>query len=336
MRPARATAHANIALVKYWGKRAPTAAAPRSLNLPAVGSLSMTLDGLRTDTDISQAKDGKDDFLLGDQRPEGEQAQRVFDHLDRLWDASAHHGARPPCHVQSTNSFPTAAGLASSASGFAALTLAGATAFDLATDPARLCALARMGSGSAPRSLWGGFVRLERGDQADGSDCMARQVQPPSHWDLRMIVVETASGPKALGSTNAMERCRETSPYYQTWVETSAADLEDAERALAQRDLPALGRVMEHSFLKMHAVMLAAQPPVLYWNETTIAVMHAVWDARNQGLQAYVTSDAGPHVKVLCAADLAPAVTETVQRIPGVKDVLEMAPGPDAFAEVLS
>jgi len=336
MRPARATAHANIALVKYWGKRAPTTAAAQHLNLPAVGSLSMTLDGLCTRTEISEATGGRDSFLLNGEPAVGEPARRVSAHLDRLCAASGHHEARPPCSVESRNSFPTAAGLASSASGFAALTVAGATAFDLPADREGLCALARMGSGSAPRSLWGGFVRVDRGGLADGSDYVAYQVQPPSHWDLRMLVVRTAEGPKSLGSTAAMEQCRKTSPYYDAWVETSDEDLNEAERALAQRDLLGLGRVMEHSCFKMHAVMAAARPPILYWNETTIAAILEVWKARERGIAAYVTSDAGPHVKVLCEADLAPEVAELVRRIQGVEGVSEMAPGPDAFAEVLS
>jgi diphosphomevalonate decarboxylase len=295
----------------------------------------MTLDGLHTRTELRPATDGRDSFVLGGEPAADEPAKRVFAHLDRLWAASGSRQARPACKVASTNSFPTAAGLASSASGFAALTVAGATSFGLPADQGSICALARMGSGSAPRSLWGGFVRIDKGELPDGSDFCARQVQAPSHWDLRMLVVHTATGPKRLSSTVAMERCRQTSPYYEAWVETADEDLDQAERALAKRDLPALGQVMEHSSFKMHAVMAAARPPIVYWNETTLAVYRSVWNARDSGLQAYVTSDAGPHVKVLCEADLAPEVTDLVCRIPGVKDVSEMAPGPDAFAEVL-
>ncbi len=328
MKPVRATACSNIALVKYWGKRTD---APASLNLPAVGSLSMTLDALRTETELQPAD--ADAFELDGQPVEDDQATKVWRHLDRVWSAAGRSGPRPTALVRSVNHFPTAAGLASSASGFAALTMAAAGAFEADLPGAVLSSLARQGSGSAARSIFGGFVRLDRGEAADGSDCRARPIANAEHWPLSLLVVQTTAGRKPVGSTRGMERCRETSPYYPAWVQTSEADLDQAEAALLARDLPALGRVMEHSCFKMHACMMATDPPLLYWNGPTVSVVQEVWRAREDGQIGYVTIDAGPHVKVLCEASQAPALRERLAAVPGVLGVLIAAPGPDALVE---
>jgi diphosphomevalonate decarboxylase len=333
IRSARATAHSNIALVKYWGKRE---GVDPALNLPAVGSLSMTLDQLRSVTEIHAA--ATDEFELDGQVLDGKPAQKVFEHLDLMWRSSGNVGVRPRCRVGSVNHLPTAAGLASSASGFAALTVAAAGAFGLtrelgdASDPSRgpLAALARQGSGSAARSLWGGFVRLDAGSDPTGRDCIARSLFGRDHWALKLLVVHTARGAKAVASTGGMESSRLTSPYYPAWVATSSADLDAAEQALAERDLPRLGEVMEHSCFKMHACMLATRPPLVYWNGTTLEVIRAVWQARERGLAGWVTSDAGPHVKVLCDAGQADELALQLAAVPGVHEVQAVAPGPDA------
>ncbi|MEM7154948.1 MAG: diphosphomevalonate decarboxylase [Myxococcota bacterium] len=330
MKPVRATACSNIALVKYWGKR--TGVTP-ALNLPAVGSLSMTLDALRTETDLAPAD--ADQFELDGEPVADEQATKVWRHLDRVWRAAGREGARPRCLVRSHNHFPTAAGLASSASGFAALTMAAAGAYEADLSAAVLSSLARQGSGSAARSIFGGFVRLDRGTADDGSDCRARPIANAQHWPLELLVVQTTAGRKPLGSTSGMERCRETSPYYPAWVDTSEADLDAAEAALKARDLPALGRVVEHSCFKMHASMMATDPPILYWNPTTVGVIHEVWRARADGQMGYVTIDAGPHVKVLCEPSQTAALRERLSEVPGVLGVLVAAPGPDAAVSPL-
>lgn len=325
MKPVRATACSNIALVKYWGKRE---GVPAELNLPAVGSLSMTLDALRTETELRDAPE--DAFELDGERVRDDQARKVWRHLDRVWRAAGRSGPRPAALVRSRNHFPTAAGLASSASGFAALTMAAAGAFEADLSPATLSSLARQGSGSAARSIFGGYVRLDRGQDPDGSDCRARPIASAEHWPLTLLVVQTTAGRKPIGSTDGMERCRETSPYYSAWVDTSEADLDAAEAALQARDLPTLGRVVEHSCFKMHASMMATDPPLLYWNPTTVGVVHEVWRAREDGLLGFVTIDAGPHVKVLCEPAQASALHERLARVPGVLGVLAAAPGPDA------
>ena len=203
----------------------------------------------------------------------------------------------------------------------------------------RLSNWARQGSGSAARSLWGGFVRLDAGSRDDGEDCRARPIFPDrgaDHWDLRLLVVHTARGAKAIGSTGGMESSRLTSPYYPAWVETSTADLDAGEAALRDRDFEGLGRVMEHSCFKMHACMLATRPPLVYWNGTTLEVIREVWRLREAGgPTGWVTSDAGPHVKVLVAADAAAALAEALRAVPGVHEVQAVAAGPDASMDFI-
>lgn len=329
MKSARATACSNIALCKYWGKRE---GADRALNLPAVGSLSLTLDALRTETTL--APSASDAFELDGRPTTGPAAAKVFAHLDLVWSTARAGTPRPSYRVVSENHFPTAAGLASSASGFAALTVAAAAAFEIDASPAALSSLARMGSGSAARSIWGGFVRLDRGHALDGSDCVARPLSPSRPWDVRLLVVQTTVGKKSIGSTEGMEQSRKTSPYYDAWVATSDADLDAAEAAIVACDLEELGRITEHSAFKMHACMIATDPALLYWNGTTVEVIHAVRAARADGLEGFVTIDAGPHVKVLCAASVADALAARLGAVPGVVKVLTAAPGPAAHAEV--
>ncbi|RMG94480.1 MAG: diphosphomevalonate decarboxylase [Deltaproteobacteria bacterium] len=332
MRSARATACSNIALVKYWGKRADT---DPDLNLPDVGSLSLTLADLATVTTVRPAVDGRDHFELDGVPLDGRPARRIAEHLDRVWAAAGLRGSRPACVVESENHLPTAAGLASSASGFAALTCAAAAAFEADLDDAALSALARRGSGSAARSIFGGFVRLDRGVRPDGSDCVARPVAGPDHWDVRLLVVRTTTGPKKVGSTEGMERCRTTSPYYRAWVETSEADLDAATEAVLDRDIDRLGPIMEHSCFKMHAAMMASRPPLLYWKGTTVDAIHEVWALREAGCPAYLTIDAGPHVKVLVPANRADEAAGRLRTVPGVEAVTIHAPGPAARVEVL-
>ncbi len=328
MKTATATAHSNIALVKYWGKRA---GVDPALNLPAVGSLSMTLDNLRTVTTVAPGRE--DTFVLDGAEVQGKPAHKVFAHLDRMW-ASSSRLPRPTCTVTSINHLPTAAGLASSASGFAALTLAAATAFELDLPASSLSAWSRMGSGSAARSVFGGFVRLDAGTAPDGGDCVAKPLPQADDWPLRLVVVQTTRGPKPIGSTEGMRASADTSPYYRPWVDTSIPDLDAAQAAIGARDLPALGAVVEHSCFKMHACMMATVPPIVYWKPATLAVIHEVWSARSDGLHGYVTMDAGPHVKVLCHADDAEAIAARCRAVPGVEEITICAPGPAATVEV--
>jgi diphosphomevalonate decarboxylase len=316
-----AVAGTNIALVKYWGKR------DAALNLPATGSLSLTLDGLGTRTTVC-FDGGPTDRLQLDGAPAAEADRgRTSAFLDHVRERA---GITTRALVTSANSVPTAAGLASSASGFAALAVAAARAAGLSLSTDELSALARLGSGSAARSLHGGFARMARGERADGSDAIAHPLPGGDDWDVRLVVAVTAVGRKPMGSTAAMQHTARTSPFYRAWIETVEDDLSQATRAIEARDLAALGRVAERSALRMHATAMAADPPIVYWNPATLAAIDRVRALRDAGTPAYFTIDAGPHVKALCAAADAPAVTAALADVPGVLRTLVAAPGPGA------
>ena len=321
-----ARAGTNIALVKYWGKR------DKELNLPATGSLALTLGHFGTETTVrfapdAEAPEGGDIIRFNGAAAEPLFAERVRRFLDLIRQESR---VGLPAEVITRNDVPTAAGLASSASGFAALALAASRAANMKLDPAELSALARQGSGSAARSIFGGFVEMAAGEQFDGSDACAHGLLAPDAWDVRLVVAITAEGAKAIGSGEAMERTAKTSPFYEGWLESVPQDLQAARAATLARDLPGLGQVAERNALRMHACAMAADPPIVYWNSATMAAMETVRRLRTTGTQAYFTIDAGPHVKVLCAAGDVPSVEPALAATPGVLRTLVLAPGPGA------
>jgi diphosphomevalonate decarboxylase len=318
-RTATALAHPNIALVKYWGKR------DAALNLPAVPSLSLTLDGFATTTTVRWGA-AADRLVLGGVERGPAELRKVSRVLDLGWGGAD----RPGAEVTSENNFPTAAGLASSSSAFAALALAAAAAAGQPIDRARLSVIARQGSGSACRSLWGGFVEWRMGARADGTDSHGVPVAPADHWDLRLVVAVVSAEKKAVGSTDGMTRTAQTCPLFPGFVSSAPADVDQARSAVLARDLPLLGAAMERSTNKMHATMIATEPTVRYWKPVSVAVLDAVEAMRADGLSCYSTMDAGPNVKVLCATADAERVAATLRAVPGLVRVEVLAPGGDA------
>jgi diphosphomevalonate decarboxylase len=319
-----ARAHVNLALVKYWGKRDPV------LNLPATGSISLTLDRLAVEARVAFGGGEADRFEIDGAPAAGNEETRLRAFLDLI---RGEAGRRERALVSTRSTVPRGIGLASSAAAFAALALAGSRAAGLALSPTALSALARRGSGSAARSVFGGFVEWRRGERADGADSVAEPVAGPEHWDVHVVVAVTSTAPKAVSSRDGMERAA-TSPLYPAWVASADRDLVDARAAIRARDLAALGAVAEQSALKMHAIGLAARPPLLYWRGATVECLHRVWALRADGIGAWATIDAGPQVKVLCEATDAPRVAEALREVPGVERVLACRPGPGA--EVLA
>jgi diphosphomevalonate decarboxylase len=299
---ATAAAHANIALVKYWGKR------DEALLLPEAGSLSIALDKLLTTSTVELGDFAADSFTL-DGRPEDPRRARA------LLDAA---GIRKRARIASRNDFPTAAGLASSSSGFAALAVAACAAAGLRKSAEELSALARIGSGSASRSVPGGWAVWE--------DAFARQVFAPMHWDLRFCIAVCAAGPKRVGSRDGMRATRETSPYHAAFIAQCRRDLREALKLVAARDLPGLGALAERNALRMHADALAADPPILYWQPATVACLLALLELRASGVGAWATIDAGPHLVAICAASEAGAVEERLRSVSGVTEVVVCAP----------
>ncbi|MSR08345.1 MAG: diphosphomevalonate decarboxylase [Gammaproteobacteria bacterium] len=312
-----AIAHPNVALVKYWGKRA------RAGNLPATGSLSLVLGGLSTETSVTfDPSLGRDRVLL-DGREDAETTARVSACLDLLRQEA---GVSTPAFVESRNDFPTGAGLASSASGFAALVTAGAGALGLQLPAQRLAEIARLGSGSAPRSLLGGVVLLRNRE----ATTVCEQIAAAADWPLEIVVAVTTSGPKAVSSRIGMAQSEQTSPFYDAWVETHAADLDTGLAAVRHRDFPALAAIAEHNCLKMHAVMLTTRPPLLYWMPATLACLHKIQELRRDGVPVFFTVDAGPQVKAVCLPGAADDVAVVLGKLPGVLQILRSPLGEGA------
>ena len=332
---ARAKANVNIALIKYWGK------VDSEENLPAVGSLSLTLDEWGSETRVTWYKSTVSDvaehrFILNGQERPDPKVNRLLDRLLELAEQYDHAWAKPKqvwALVESMNTVPTASGLASSASGMAALglaawsSLAWANPFDKTQadqfSPAceHLIDLVRIGSGSAVRSLLGGLVRLER----DGR--RMKQLQDAHEWSLALVVAVVDPGPKAVSSREGMERTRQTSPYYQAWVDSHEADLNAAEIAVKQKDLRCLGELMEHSTFKMHSVMWASRPPLIFWNSATIACMQMIRKLQQEGLNVFFTIDAGPQVKAICLKEDSNLVRKKFEEVSGVKQVMQSSLG---------
>ncbi len=316
---ATAKAHPNIALVKYWGKR------DEALLLPHQSSLSMTLGGLSATTTV-EFSDRPDDVAEIDGRPlAGKELARIVALLDLV---RAQAGLKLRASVSSKTDFPKAAGLASSAAGGAALAAAASWAAGLAPATKDLSILARRNSGSACRSVEGGFCEWRRGTAQDGSDSYAVQVADEAFWpSLRMVVVVCSGAEKLVSSRDAMRHTVETSPYYPAWAECAERDLSEARAALLAKDLDGLGAVAESNAWRMHATSMGARPPVVYLLPATLAVIDAAAKLRAQGVRAWFTLDAGPNPVLLCEAADAERVVARVRELPGVERTVIAGPG---------
>ncbi|TFG85622.1 MAG: diphosphomevalonate decarboxylase [Chromatiales bacterium] len=312
-----AVAHPNVALIKYWGKRT------RAGNLPATGSLSIVLGGLATETTVRFDPALHRDRVVLDGLENAETTRRVSACLDLLRQEA---GVSSCAEVSSHNDFPTGAGLASSASGFAALVTAGAGALGLHLDPQRLAEIARSGSGSAPRSLLGGVVLLTNRD----ATTVCEQIAAPADWPLEIVVAVTTAGPKATSSREGMAQSEATSPYYDAWLQTHAADLDAGLSAVRTQDFGTLAGLAEHNCLKMHAVMMTTRPPLLYWTPGTLACLHRIQELRRAGVPVFFTVDAGPQVKAVCLPAAVEVVAAALRAVPGVLQILRSPLGEGA------
>ncbi|MEM6367414.1 MAG: diphosphomevalonate decarboxylase [Myxococcota bacterium] len=320
---AKAVAHANIALVKYWGKR------DAALNLPVAGSLSLTLDGLRTETTVERlGRGGEDEVRLNGELADAGARRRVQSFVDRV---RAQASSQEAVRVESHNHFPTASGLASSASAFAALAGAACAAFGLERSEAELSVLARLGSGSAARSIFGGFARMQAGERADGQD--AHAVPVASQIELGAVIGLVTGKAKAVGSTEGMNRTRETSPYDRAWIQTVERDLPAVEQALRSGDFDELARLTEGNCLAMHANGMAARPGLIYWAPATIALMHTVRSLRAGGVPTFFTIDAGPHVVAFCSPEAMAEIQSVFEKLEGVQEVRACRTGPGIQVE---
>lgn len=314
-----AYAHANIALIKYWGKF------NLEHNIPLVSSLSLTLDGYGTKTRLSAIDEEHDRFILNGNTEIGPPAIKVQRFLDYV---RAQSGSTVRCQIESFNNFPTKSGLASSASGFAALAVAANSAYKLQLDPQALSRLARRGSASAARSIFDGLAILHGGPISE-QDAYAEKIK--DCLDLSLVIVQCADTEKTVSSTDGMVASAKYSPFFPIFVDHQPHDLEAALYAIESGNLSLLGETMEFSTLKMHSCCLTSRPGFWYWNPTTIRVMDAVTELRRQGAQCYFTMDAGPHVKVLCPKSESQHIMDSLKSIEGIKSIDVAGPGPGAY-----
>ena len=349
---ATATAPANIAFVKYWG------AHDLSSGIPLNASISMTLsrcvstctvEARTCDAAGGAAREESDEVYVvapgehrpapgegraqGDLRPAPDAfARRVLDHLERLrrW-----AGADCSFRVATHNSFPSGAGLASSASGFAALTLATVGALGAEVSAEELSILARRsGSGSAARSVLGGYVELPGGPVPD--DVYARQLAEPGHWDLRDVIAIVAAEPKAVSSLEGHARAP-SSPYFRERLACLADRLTVVREALARRDFDLLGPAVEEEAVDLHLIAMSSSPPIFYWRPGTLEVLEAVRRLRTEGVKAYFTIDAGPNVHVICPPDAEETVASRLGALGSVREIIRdrVGPGPELIEEHL-
>ncbi|MCK5893666.1 MAG: diphosphomevalonate decarboxylase [Endozoicomonadaceae bacterium] len=285
-----ASASVNIALCKYWGKR------DSQLNLPVNDSLSVALPGKGTRTRVTRLLGGtKDEVFLNERLTQETESfyRRVVDHLDLF-----RRDAGDYFRVDTVNSVATAAGLASSASGFAALTRAMAGVQGVSLDDDALSILARLGSGSACRSMYDGFVRWYKGGREDGMDSFAKPLR--NVWRcLRLGVLTLNAAVKKTSSREGMAHTVETASLYNAWPLQAERDIVALEQAVTTQNFEQLGATAEHNAMAMHATMMASWPPLLYWVPESVAVMQKVWQLREDGVPVYFTMDAGPNVKLL-------------------------------------
>lgn len=304
------SAAANIALVKYWGKL------EKGRNQPATASLSIGLEDLRTTTTIKKIKSSSDVVEF-----DGPAAaiDRIVEFLARVRNQFEVPGY---FHVSTANNFPTGTGLASSASGFAALAIGISELLHLSLSRQVLSQLARSGSGSAARSVCGGFVEVVPADEA-----YAARIMPAEDWPLGVAVAIVSEREKETGSSEAMKRTATTSPFYRGWLQSHVHDMDEAKLAIVDRDFEKLADVSEHNCLKMHGAIMASQPPIIYWQPATLAVMHEVRQLRQAGTPAFFTIDAGPQVKVVCQQEHLAGISESISQISGISRVIETTVG---------
>jgi diphosphomevalonate decarboxylase len=320
MKKTTAVAHSNIALVKYWGK------GDEKLRLPVNSSAAIALDNLTTTTTVEFREDLNVDEveLIGEGFEAGE-VEKVSKHLDRVREMAK---MNLKAKVVSENSFPKAAGMASSASGFAALSVAAASAAGLNLNERELSILARQGSGSASRSVPGGVSVWHAGTSSATS--YAERIDYPKEWDLHVLLVMAEdTTAKKVGSTEGMALAA-TSPYFKTAVEEAEKDIERLRGAMKKGDWRAFGKVIEDECFRLHMLCMTTTPNILYWRGVTVEVFQKLLKIREQGVIAFFTVDAGQHVHVICQGKDVEEVKKSLSEVAGIKTIIECVIGEGA------
>ena len=315
---ATAKAHTNIALVKYWGKK------NQELIIPQTDSLSLTLNEFYTTTTVNFDNHLTSDLVAIDQQTlSKKEAKKVVHVLDIVRQLS---GIKAFARVESINHVPTAAGLASSASAFAALAGAASAAAGLNLSGRDLSRLARRGSGSATRSIYGGLVEWQKG--TDDTSSFAQPILENVDFPIEMLAVLVDTKKKKVSSRSGMQSSVETSPYYDAWRQVVANDMIAIKQAIKAKDIDQIGHIAEENALRMHALTFSADPGFTYFNGETLTIIKAVEDLRNQGVNCYYTMDAGPNVKVIYDRGNRSKIVEELSNIVGPERLVVSQPGP--------
>ena len=313
-------AHTNIALIKYWGKR------NKELFLPMTSSLSLTLDAFYTETQVEFMNDGSSDqFILNGHRQSHDECQKISEFIAHFRKLT---GIHTPVQVDSYNHVPTAAGLASSASAFAALGLALNDLFETKMDTKTLSTIVRQGSGSATRSLYGGFVVWDKGIENDSLTSYSYPIDA-AQWDIHMLVVTINTQKKKISSRVGMQATIETSPFYQLWPSEVEKDLQAMIPAIKAQDFQTVGEIAEHNAMKMHATTFAANPSFTYLAPESLKVIQIVQELRQEGIPCFVTMDAGPNVKIICQKASVESIKNRLRSYFSAEQLILASPGPN-------
>lgn len=308
---ATAKSPANIAFIKYWGKEDP------EIRIPLNNSISMNLSNIFTVTTVEFSPEFQEDQVnIVDGEFSEKERQRVIKHINRIREkADIYHKVK----MLTKNNFPKGTGIASSASGFSALTLAGAKAAGLDLSKRELSSLARLGSGSACRSIPDGFVEWQKGASHETS--YAKSLYAEDYWSVCDLVIIVSKKEKKIASTKGHSMAEE-SPFLKPRVNTVGKRIREVKKALKIKDFSLLGRNIEAETLNMHAVMITSSPSIIYWLPKTLEIMLTIQKCREEGLESYFTIDAGPIVHLICQEKDVGILKKKLSKIEGIKDVI--------------
>ena len=296
----------NIALIKYWGKR------NTIKNLPAVDSISITLDNLWTEMNVIFSSDLSNDELFINEKKQNN-ISRVKNCIDSICGEQRDYAS-----IMSRCNFPISAGLASSSSSFSALVVAINSLMKKKWNTQLLANQAGSVSGSAARSILGGIVKLNN----EPEKIRITQLLSPNDWPLRVVIAITDKKEKAISSSKAMKLSADTSPFYSSWVEDQNDDIKEANSFISKKDFEGLASISEHNCMKMHSIMWTTRPSIVYWNSTTIDCMHAIRDLQRNGESVFFTIDAGPQIKAICLPENEEKIAKKLNEIKGVQSIM--------------
>lgn len=307
----------NIALIKYWGKR------NTIKNLPAVDSISITLDNLWTEMNVMFSSELSNDELFINEKKQNN-ITRVKNCIDSICGEQRDYAS-----IMSRCNFPISAGLASSSSSFSALVVAINSLMKKKWNTQLLANQAGSVSGSAARSILGGIVKLNN----EPEKIRITQLLSPNDWPLRVVIAITDKKEKAISSSKAMKLSADTSPFYSSWVEDQNDDIKEANSFIFKKDFEGLASISEHNCMKMHSIMWTTRPSIVYWNATTIDCMQAIRDLQRNGESVFFTIDAGPQIKAICLPENEEKIAKKLNEIKGVQSIMTSGLGSGPIIE---